>query len=58
MVKVSSVTISTDLIVLVYPMLYTEFQDSWPLGSEEGDFLSFFTMYGTGSNIGHMTHNI
>ena len=31
-----------NVVVLVYPMLYTKFQGHQPLGSEEGDFLKCF----------------
>ena len=43
---------------LVYPMLYTKFQGHRPLGSEAGDFLRFFSMYGPGQHLGHVTRNI
>ena len=51
-----SVTIWTNLVVIDYPMLNTKFQGHRPLGSEE--ILKGFTIYGTGSQLGHMTLNI
>ena len=39
-------------------MLYAKFQGNQPLCSEEGDFLSFFSINGPGSYLGHVTWNI
>ena len=35
-------------------MLHTEFRGNQPAGSGE-DFLRFFTIYGRGGNLGHVT---
>ena len=40
-----------NLVMPEYPMLYTKFQGYQPLGSEEGDFLKVFTVYGPGSHL-------
>ena len=36
-------------------MLYTKFRGNWPTGSGEEDFLVFFTIYGRGGHLGHLT---
>ena len=36
-------------------MQYTKFQVHRRIGSEEGDFLKIFTIYGPGSHLGHVT---
>ena len=36
-------------------MLHTKFHKNWPAGSGEEDFLRFFTIYGHGSHLGHVT---
>ena len=35
-------------------MLHTKFHGNWPAGSGE-DFLRFFTIYGHGGHLGHVT---
>ena len=35
-------------------MLHTKFHENWPAGSEE-DFRVFFTIYGHGGHLGHVT---
>ena len=40
------VIIWTNLEVLEYPMLHTNFQGHWPIGSREEDFLSFLPCMG------------
>ena len=45
-------------VVPEYPLLYTMFQGHRPLGSEEGDFLNAFTIYGPVSHLSHVTLNI
>ena len=39
-------------------MLHTKFQGHWSIGSGEEDFLIFFTIYGHGSHVGHVTQLI
>ena len=39
-------------------MLHNKFQGHWPFGSREEDFLRFFTIYGHGGHLGHVTRNI
>ena len=39
-------------------MLHTKFQGHRPFGSEEEDFLRFFTIYGHGVQLGHVTRTI
>ena len=34
-------------------MLHAKFQDHRTSGSEEGDFLKVFTIYGHGGHLGH-----
>ena len=36
-------------------MLHTKFRGNRPAGSEEEDFLRFFTIYGRGGHLGHVT---
>ena len=36
-------------------MLHTKFRGNWPPSSGEEDFLRFFTIYGRGSHLGHVT---
>ena len=36
-------------------MLHTKFHGNWPAGSGEEDFLKFFTIYGHGGHLGHVT---
>ena len=36
-------------------MLHTKFHGNWPAGSREEDFLKFFTIYGHGDYLGHVT---
>ena len=36
-------------------MLHTKFQGYWSTGSGEEDFLRFFTIYGHGGHVGHVT---
>ena len=36
----------SDLVVLEYPMLHINFQEHWPIGSREGDFLIFLPYIG------------
>ena len=38
-------------------MLHTKFRGNWPAGSGEEDFLRvFFTKYGDGGHLGHVTY--
>ena len=39
-------------------MLHTKFQGHRSIGSGEEDFLRFFTNYGHGGNVGHVTQLI
>ena len=39
-------------------MLHTKFQNHWPSGSGEEDFLSFFSIYSHGGHLGHVTLTI
>ena len=39
-------------------MLHAKFQDHRTSGSGEEDFLSFFTIYGHGGHLGHVTWTI
>ena len=39
-------------------MLNTKFQGHGSIGSGEEDFLGFFTIYGHGSHVGHVTQLI
>ena len=39
-------------------MLHAVFQDNRISGSGQEDFLKFFTIYGHGSNLGHVTKMI
>ena len=39
-------------------MLHANFQDHRPSGSGEEDFLRFFTIYGHGGHLGHVTWTI
>ena len=39
-------------------MMHTKFQGHQPFGSREEDFLKVFTIYGHGSNLGHVTRTI
>ena len=36
-------------------MLHTKFHGNLPAGSREEDFLKFFTRYGCGGHLGHVT---
>ena len=36
-------------------MLHTNFQGHRPIASGEEDFLQFFTIYGHGGHVGHVT---
>ena len=36
-------------------MLHTQFRENRPAGSGEEDFGRVFTIYGRGSNLGHVT---
>ena len=36
-------------------MLHTKFHENRPTGSGEEDFLVFFTIYGRGGHLGHVT---
>ena len=36
-------------------MLHTKFHGNWLPGSGEEDFLRFFTIYGHGGHLGHVT---
>ena len=36
-------------------MLHTKFPRNQPFGSGEEDFLVFFTIYGHGGHLGHLT---
>ena len=36
-------------------MLHTKFRGNRPTGSGEEDFLVFFTIYGRGGHLGHLT---
>ena len=36
-------------------MLHTKFRENQPPGSGEEDFLMFFTIYGRGGHLGHVT---
>ena len=36
-------------------MLHTKFRENRPVGSGEEDFLVFFTIYGNGGHLGHVT---
>ena len=36
-------------------MLHTKFRGNRPAGSGEEDFLRFFTIYGRGGHLGHVT---
>ena len=42
----------------ITPMLHTKTQGHWPFGYIEEDFERFFTLYGHGSHLGHVTRNI
>ena len=35
-------------------MLHTKFRENWPAGCGE-DFLRYFTIYGHGGHLGHVT---
>ena len=39
-------------------MLHTKFQNHWPSGSREEDFLKLFSIYRHGSHLGHVTLTI
>ena len=52
------VIIWTNLVVLEYPMLHTNFQGHQLFGSREEDFLKVFTIHGHGGHIGHVTWTI
>ena len=39
-------------------MLHTNFQGHWSIGSGEEDFFKVFTIYGHGSQVGHVTQVI
>ena len=39
-------------------MLHTKFRGNRPAGSGEEDFLRFFTIYGHGGHLGHVTWTI
>ena len=39
-------------------MLHTKFRGNRPAGSGEGDFLRFFSIYGHGGHLGHVTRTI
>ena len=39
-------------------MLHTKFRENQPAGSGEEDFLRFFTIYGHGGHLGHVTWTI
>ena len=36
-------------------MLHTKILGNWPAGSREEDFCSFFSKYGDGGHLGHVT---
>ena len=36
-------------------MLHTKFDEKWPAGSGEEDFLRVFFIYGRGGHLGHIT---
>ena len=52
------VNIWTNLVVLQYLMLHTNFQGNQLFGSREEDFFKVFTIYGYGGHIGHVTWTI
>ena len=37
------------------PLLYAKFQNHWPPGSDEEDFLKIFVIYSHGGHLGHVT---
>ena len=37
-------------------MLHTKFRENRPAGSGEEDLRRFFTIYGRGGHLGHVTH--
>ena len=39
-------------------MLHTKFQNHWPSGSGEEDFLMVFSIYSHGGHLGHVTLTI
>ena len=39
-------------------MLHTKLRENRPAGSGEEDFLKFFTIYGRGSHLGHVTSSM
>ena len=39
-------------------MLHTKFLGHRPFGSGEEDFLRFFTIYGHGGHLGHVTRTV
>ena len=39
-------------------MLHTKFPGHWSIGFGEEDFLRFFTIYGHGGHVGHVTQLI
>ena len=39
-------------------MLHTKFLGNQPAGSGEEDFRRFFTIYGRGGHLGHVTSNM
>ena len=36
-------------------MLHTKFRENWPTGSGVENFKRFFTIYGHGGHLGHVT---
>ena len=53
----SRVIIWRKLVVLEHHMLHTKFQGHLPFGSRE-DFFKFFTIYGHGGHLGHVTRTV
>ena len=49
------VTIYINFVELESPMLHAKFQDHRTSNSGEEFFLSFFTIYGHGGHLGHVT---
>ena len=47
-----------NIVELQSLMFHTKFQNHWPSGSGEEDFLKFFSIYSHGSHLGHVTLTI
>ena len=49
------VTIYANFVVLEFPILHAKFQDHRTCGSGKEGFKRFFTIYGRGGHLGHVT---